>query len=403
MCLLSIVFTEAQVKKALVTNWRVVLERKDGKQVVFQLESTREEGKTVLHVINAAERIKITSVKTAGDSMFFDMPAFESSFRVKLLNNSDMIGTYIKGTSGKTQYWPLYASANRRERFSADSGKAKNDISGRWDVSFTRANGTIRKAMGMFEQKGNKLSGTFLTPSADYRYLDGILTGDSLRLSSFDGDNARLFEAKIENANIISGGVFYNGYTARETWTARKNDSVALPEADEPTRLREGESKLNFTFNDLHGLPVSINDEKYKNKVVIIQIIGSWCASCLDETKFLSDYYNLNRSKGIEIIALAYELTTDTGRSKKAVAKFQKLFNVQYAMLITGTAASDENKTEKTLPQLTAIKSYPTTIYIGKNGQVREIQTSFYGPGSGEYYILSKNKFYETVDRLLKE
>ena len=269
-------------------------------------------------------------------------------------------------------------------------------------MSITRANGTIRKAVGLFEQKGNKLTGSFLTPSADYRYLDGIVTGDSLRLSSFDGDNARLFEAKIGNENTISG-VFYNGYTGKEAWRAVKNDSVDLPETAEPTRLREGESKLNFTFNDLHDLPVSINDEKYKDKVVIIQIMGSWCASCLDETKFLSDYYKINRSRGVEIIALAYEFTTDVSRSKKSVAKFQKLFDVQYSMLITGVAASDEKKTEKTLPQLTAIKSFPTTIFIGKNGSVREIHTSFYGPGSGEYYIESKNKFYETVDRLLKE
>ncbi len=84
MWLLPVVFTEGQVKKQIVNSWRVVLERKDGKQVVFQLERTQEEGKTVLYVINAAERIKITGVKTVGDSMFFAMPAFESSFRVKL-------------------------------------------------------------------------------------------------------------------------------------------------------------------------------------------------------------------------------------------------------------------------------------------------------------------------------
>src|SRR5688572_23610307 len=67
--LLPVVFTEAQLKKQAVNRWRVALERKDGKQVVFQLERTQEEDKTVLYIINAAERIKITDVKTAGDSM----------------------------------------------------------------------------------------------------------------------------------------------------------------------------------------------------------------------------------------------------------------------------------------------------------------------------------------------
>ena len=403
MCVMICMYTQAQVKLLLANNWRMVLERKDGKQVVFQMQRGNENGKIVLYVINAAERIKITDVKIAGDSMFFAMPAFEASFRIKLQANGDMKGIYIKGTSGNTQYWSLIGHANVADRFSPVYGEAKNNISGKWDVSITRANGTKRKAVAVFEQNGNKLTGSFLTPSADYRYLDGIVTGDSLFLSAFDGDNVHLFEAKVNNADSISGGFFYNGYTAKESWTAQKNDSVSLPEIDDPTRLREGASKLNFTFNNLQGVPVSINDEKYKNKVVVIQLMGSWCANCLDETKFLSAYYKRNRSKGVEIIALAYELTTDSARSKKSVAKFQKLFDVQYPMLITGVTASDEYKTEKTLPQLTPIKSFPTTIFVDKKGNVREIHTNFYGPGSGEYYIASKNKFYETVDRLLNE
>ena len=402
MWLLPVGIMQAQMKKQLTNHWRILLERKDGKQVVFQLERKQEQGRTVLYVINATEKIRITDVKTAGDSMFFAMPAFESSFRVQLQANGKMTGTYIKGTAGNTQYWPLHAYANEQHRFSATLGGAKNNISGRWDVSITRANGTIRKAVAIFEQKGNKLTGSFLTPSADYRYLDGIVTGDSLMLSNFDGDHVHLFEAKIGDGNTISG-IFFNGYTGKEMWTAEKNDAVALPEIDDPTRLREGKSKLGFSFKDLQGIPVSINDEKYKNKVVVVQIMGSWCANCLDETRFLADYYRNNRSRGIEMIALAYELTTDTRRSKKSVAKFQKLFDVQYPMLITGVAAGDEKKTEKTLPQLTAIKSFPTTIFIGKKGNVREIHTNFYGPGSGEYYIESKNKFYQTIDRLVNE
>src|SRR6185312_16650319 len=106
-----------------------------------------------------------------------------------------MSGIYIKETAGNTQYWPLYAVVNRKDRFSADHGAAEKDISGRWDVSITRANGTIRKAVALFDQQGNIVTGSFLTPSADYRYLDGIVTGDSLMLSAFDGDNVRLFEA----------------------------------------------------------------------------------------------------------------------------------------------------------------------------------------------------------------
>ncbi len=401
--LLPAVFADAQSEKQLNNNWRIVLERQDGKQVVFQLQQQREEGKMVLDVINGAEKIRITDVKEIGDSLFFAMPTFEASFRVKMLIGGDLSGTYIKGTATKTQYWRLYGYRNMPGRFDATMGNAKYTIAGKWDVTITRTNGTTRKAVAEFEQEGNKLTGTFLTPSADYRYLEGIVTGDSLKVSSFDGDNARLFEARIDNTSTISGGVFYNGYSSKESWIAQKNDTASLPETIDPPSLREGFSKLKFTFKDLNGVPVSINDVKYKDKVVIVQLMGSWCANCLDETKFLSDYYKNNHARGVEIIALAYELTTDRERSKKSIEKFQKLFDVQYPILITGVAAGDEQKTEKTLPQLTAIKSFPTTIFIDKKGKVREIQTRFYGPGSGEYYTTYKNKFYKTVDDLLNK
>jgi len=401
--LLPAVFADAQSEKQLNNNWRIVLERQDGKQVVFQLQQQREEGKMVLDVINGAEKIRITDVKEIGDSLFFAMPTFEASFRLKMLIGGDLSGTYIKGTATKTQYWRLYGYRNMPGRFDATMGNAKYTIAGKWDVTITRTNGTTRKAVAEFEQEGNKLTGTFLTPSADYRYVEGIVTGDSLKVSSFDGDNARLFEARIDNTSTISGGVFYNGYSSKESWIAQKNDTASLPETIDPPSLREGFSKLKFTFKDLNGVPVSINDVKYKDKVVIVQLMGSWCANCLDETKFLSDYYKNNHARGVEIIALAYELTTDRERSKKSIEKFQKLFDVQYPMLITGVAAGDEQKTEKTLPQLTAIKSFPTTIFIDKKGKVREIQTRFYGPGSGEYYTTYKNKFYKTVDDLLNE
>lgn len=396
-------YAKAQVTSRPVKNWQVVLVRKDGKQIPFQLEQKQEDGEKILYVINAAERIRITNVKTSGDSMFFAMPAFESSFRLKLLANGNMSGTYIKGTSGKTQYWPCYGYANSKNRFNNGKGDAKNNISGSWDVSITRANGTVRKAVGIFIQEGNKLTGSVLTPSADNRYLDGIVTGDSLMLSGFDGDNIHLYEAKIDNDTTISGGVFYNGYASKETWIAKKNDTIALPVLNAPAHLREGYTKLNFTFKDLQGKRVSINDEKYKNKVVVIQLMGSWCANCLDETKFLADYYRKNRARGIEIIALAYELTTDTARSKRSLTKFQKLLDVPYPILLTGVAAGDDKKTEKTLPQLTPFSSFPTSVFIDKKGNVRDIITNFYGPASGEYFIESKNEFYKTVDRLLNE
>lgn len=393
----------ASSQPALPANWRAYLVRQDSNLVVFNLITAKENGKTILYVLNAEERIKITAVSVTKDSFNFSMPVFESTFKSKRNTDGSLQGVWIKGTGGAFQYWPFFAFPQQSFRFIKNLGKATTNISGKWDVTITRANGTLRKAVAIFHQQHDKLTGTFLTPSGDYRYLEGVVTGDSLKLSTFDGAHAYTFYAKIDDAKNISGGVFYSGFNGKETWVAVKNEKIPLPSQDAPTRLREGESKLNFSFNNLDGKPVSINDERYRNKVVIIQIMGSWCPNCLDETKFLNDYYNKNRSRGVEVIGLAYEYSTDLERSTKSLQKFQQLFNVQYPMLITGAIASDDSKTEKTLPQLTPIRSFPTTIFIGKKGTVREIKGTFYGPGTGKYFEAYKKEFYTIVDGLLNE
>ena len=103
------------------------------------------------------------------------------------------------------------------------------------------------------------------------------------------------------------------------------------------------------------------------------------------------------------MLALAYEYTTDFQRARKSISKFQQKYAVDYPMLITGVSSVDSMKTEKTLPQITPIKAFPSTIFIGKDGKVKKLHTGFYGPGSGEYYEEFKKEFEETVTALLKE
>lgn len=403
LSLLSLYTTVVISQTALPVNWRAYLVRQDSNLVVFNMKTSTENGKTILYVVNAGEKIKVTAVSVTKDSLNFSMPVFESTFKAKRKPDGSLEGVWIKGTGGAYQHWPFFALPNQSLRFPKITVKPKISISGKWDVTITRANGTLRKAVANFNQKNGYLTGTFMTPSGDYRYLEGVVTGDSLKLSTFDGAHAFLFSAKIDDVRTISGGIFYSGVSGKEKWVAVKNDSIPLPSQNEPTRLREGESKLNFSFNDLDGKPVSINDERYKNKVVIIQVLGSWCPNCMDETKFLSEYYNKNKSRGVELIGLAYEYTSDLERSTKSLQKFQRLFDVQYPILITGATAGDDSKTEKTLPQLTPIRSFPTTIFIDKKGIVRKIKGSFYGPGSGKYYDDFKKEFYSIVDGLLNE
>ena len=403
VCILLLPYHKAKAQSASQRVWLASVERMDGKQILFQMIQTQKKSHETWYIKNASERIPVTELREKGDSVFFSLPAFEVSFRARKEGKEKMDGQFIKVTTGNKQYWPFLAHAQDSQRFVSNLGNAGENISGKWDVTITRTNGTTRKALAIFAQEGSRITGTFLTPSADYRYLDGIVAGDSLQMSSFDGDNIRLFEAKISNENTISGGFFYNGYTGKESWIAVKTDSIPPPDAIDPTRMREGQTKLNFRFPDLQGKWVSINDEKYRQKVVIIQLMGSWCANCLDETRFLIDFYNKNHDMGVEIIALTYEYSTDIQRSKTSIEKFRKLLGVPYPILLTGVTAGDDQKAAKTLPQLTAIRSFPTTLILDREGRVRMIETSFYGPGSGEYYTKYKNEFNAALYALIRE
>ncbi len=399
------IFFQVNAQTALKQSvYRAVIYRPDSNEIVFNFQPAKEKGKTVLYVLNDTERLRITDIKQKGDSLLFNMPFFESSFFTKINKDGSLSGEWVKGTSKEPQHFPFRAFPGQPYRFLVKKGNVKKNITGKWAVTFTNtANAKVMKAVAVFNQQGNKLTGSFLTPSGDYRYLEGIVSGDSLKLSTFDGSHAYYFRAKVEDAAAISGGDYFSGFAGWQKWVAVKDENAALPSQESPTALKPGETGLNFAFKDLDDKLISIKDERYKNKVIIVQIMGSWCPNCMDETKFLSEFYNKNKQRGIEVIALAYEYSTDTERSKSSLRKFQQRFNVQYPMLITGAVTSDEQRTEKTLPQLTPIRSFPTTIFIDKKGDVRKIHPVFYGPGTGEYHQEYLKEFNKTVDELVEE
>lgn len=398
------IFIQSNAQIALKQSvYRAVIYRPDSNEIVFNFQPKQEKGKTVLYVLNDTERLKVTDVKQKRDSLFVNMPFFESSFFTKINKDGSLHGKWVKGTSRDPQEFKIVAIPNQPFRFKAKQGIAKINVTGKWAVTLSNPKtGKVLKAVAVFRQTKNKLTGSFLTPSGDDRFLEGIVTGDSLHLSTFDGSHAYYYRAKIDDGSNISGE-YISGFAGFQKWTAVKDDNVALPEQDAPTSLKPGETGLNFAFKDLNDKLISIKDDRFKNKVIIIQIMGSWCPNCMDETKFLSEFYNKNKQRGIEIIALAYEYSTDLDRTKASLRKFQQRFSVQYPMLITGAVTSDEQRTEKTLPQLTPIRSFPTTIFIDKKGNVRKIHSVFYGPGTGTYYDEYVKDFNETVNELVEE
>lgn len=391
-------FAQQSIQQGL---WHASINRPDGKQIAFNLRSSVENGKIVLYLINAGESMRIPNVHISADSIFINMPVFESGFKARIVSKDSINGVWQRASVAKQIQIPFTATARNSRRFIAANGDATQKAGGKWAISFQSYNGDTSPAIGVFHQTKNKVTGTILTPYGDDRYLEGIVSGDSLWLSGFDGIHALLYLAEIKGTQLT--GTLYSGEKGKVSFSGVLSLNPTLPD-EASMRVKNGEEgNLDFAFKDLDGKNVSVKDERFKNKVVIIDIMGSWCPNCMDETAFLSDFYKKNKSRGVEVIALAYELTTDFNRSKNSLLKFKNRFDVTYPVLITGVTVDDSLKTEKTLPQLTPIKMFPSTIILNKSGKVSRIDTGFEGPGTGEYYTRYIKDFADYINKLLAE
>lgn len=378
--------------------WRAVIGIQ-GQELPFNIDVTRDaQGGYDVYILNGEERLLLDEVVTNDDSVDIALHIFDANIRARIIGDS-LQGVFVKNFA-KDYRLPFRAVCGEEYRFpktAADQDAA--DFSGKYDVTFLSGTNT-RKAIAILEQSGDRVTGTVLTRTGDYRYLDGIADGDSLKLSTFNGNDAYIFLATRQEDGTLKGE-FFSGKTRNEQWTAKRNEQAAFPEAESLTYLKEGYDRISFSFPDVNGKAVSLEDEKYKGKVVILQLLGTWCPNCMDETRFLAPWYNENNSRGVEIIGLAFENKDDFDYASARVRKMVEKMDVHYPIVIAGT--DDKEKRAQALPMLNAVVAFPTTIFIGKDGAVKKIHTGFNGPGTGVYYEQFKEEFNETVNRLLSE
>lgn len=328
--------------------WRGTLKTASGNELPFNFVVSDVAGKQQIAIINGAERFKVTDIKSAGDSVFIHMPLFDSEFKLKQ-DAAGLYGKWIKHLGVRDAIMDFVATPNTAWRFFQDAPTSAYNISGRWTAIF--GEGADRDTtVGEFKQDGSHLTGTFLTTTGDYRYLDGTVAGDSLYLSCFDGGHAFIFKAKINSNNNMTDGKMYSGISGVDSWTAVRNENAKLPDAYSLTFLKPGYKKISFRFKDINGREVSLSDARFKGKVVIVQILGSWCPNCMDETNYMvNNYYPKYHKKGVEVIGLAYERTTDFATSQRTLRQMKAHFNIPYPLLITGYTPG-KGEPQKSLP-----------------------------------------------------
>ncbi len=375
--------------------WRAEI-RMQQDTLPFNFEVLKNGDEYRANLINGdQEIIPLDEIEVTGDSVFITLHIFDIELRAKI--NEDILeGLYIKNYEEGYRV-PFTAKHTNAKRFLNPMSSSKFD--GKWQVTFVEEDTIKFPGIGIFKKEGDLLKGTFLTETGDYRYLEGTATDSTMSLYTFDGNHAFIFNATAKNDSIK--GEFLSGMEYRATFSGYKNQDAKLTNADDLTFLKEGYDNIAFSFPGLDGKTVTLNDKKYQDKVVLLQIFGTWCPNCMDETIFYADWYNKHQNEAIEIIGLAYEAKNDFEYAKARVEKMKAKYNVGYDYVIAGVY--DKEAAAKTLPMLNHVLSFPTTIFIDKKGKVRKIHTGFSGPATGIYYEEFKNDFNSFVNQLLNE
>jgi peroxiredoxin len=193
-------------------------------------------------------------------------------------------------------------------------------------------------------------------------------------------------------------------YTSKEKLVAyRPADARAkgLPEPTDPdrhTRVKDPNEPFRFRFPDAEGKLVSNTDERFRDKVVVAVVTGTWCPNCHDEAQFLVELYKKYRDKGLEVVALDFE-EPEQQEDLTRLQTFIKKYGVEYTYLVAGAPIEMWDK----VPQAVNLNSWPTTFFIGRDGRVKGIHAGFAAPASGEFHRKVREDFTAQIERLLAE
>lgn len=364
-------------------------------------------GPLMAFVENGHETLYFSTVKVDGDTITLRFDAYDSEIVAQIDPSGRALrGTWTKQAGRDRPSMPFAATlieGPHVPRFGPRSGLPGDasvaDVTGAWDVVFKNEDGE-EAARGEFEQKGPTLLGTFLTPTGDYRYLEGDYGDGVLRLSCFDGGHAFLFLARAQKDGSLAGD-FWSRSASHATWRASraKGKEGGMPDAFGMTTLKNPSGRLRFSFPDLDGRPVSLADARFQGQAVLVEIFGSWCPNCNDQAPVLVDLYRKYHDRGLEIVGLAYEMTGERERDAVYVRKYAERHGITYSLLLAGT--SDKTEASQTLPDLSGVLAFPTLVFVARDGRVKAIHTGFEGPGTGAHFVDLKAKYARVIEDLL--
>lgn len=378
--------------------WRGELQLNEKDVLPFDLRINKINKALVFSIQNGEEQITLNKPVLRNDSLFVRFPFFNSEIIISSFTKTTFVGEWKNYNKGDNYSIPLKAQYGDQSRFNTDVSNNPYDLNGNWQIEFEPGTNSSYPALGIFTHNNKDLRGTFLTETGDYRFLAGNLTDDSLYLSCFDGTHAFLFKASIKNDSLY--GKFFSGNHWQSEWLGFQNESFQLKDPEKLTYLVD-EGNFKFNFKDLEGNDFSYPNEDLNNKVIIIQIMGSWCPNCLDETQYFKELYSNYHNQGLEIISIGYETGKTFEAQSASIEKLKNKLELEFTFLVGGKA--DKSLASSDFNMLNEVISFPTSIFIGRDGTVRRVHTGFNGPGTGTYYKEYVERTNSLIESLLAE
>lgn len=380
--------------------WRGSIKTHAGEEVAFTLEVKREGDQLVGALVNGDDRTVSTSGSFTGQTLKLNYDFYDGELTA-IINGDELQGTFTRQWQKRTLQRELRATRGGAPTIN-NAGNA--NLSGDWVLKVGDPP-QQRYWRAALQQQGGEVRGTIIPVSGDWGQLSGTFSNGQLTLNRFDGINARVFKATLTPQGTLEGTVDLGLLDPKRKVIAERLDAnnqaavANLPDPNNYTRLSNPAEPFRFSAHDLDGKTVTSDDERFKNKVVVVSITGSWCPNCHDEAPMLQEFYERYRAQGLEIVALAFEYTGETARDTEQVKIFARRHGVTYPMLYAG--ATDE--AEKKLPQLVNFGAYPTAIFIGRDGLVKRIHAGFEGKATGARYTRLRDEMEKLIKELLGE
>jgi thiol-disulfide isomerase/thioredoxin len=379
----------------------------DSYQVPFDLLIERTPNGLNASLLNGSDRMRFSSVVQQGSAVTLRLEQYDATLSAHCTPGTScrtLEGEYVreKGlSSSRFQFSAKCARPAAKSMHAAGSAVASN-----WQFVFRdpRKPGSEKKLPGRFTQEGRHFEGTIAPISGDYGMLSGdISEGEdaSLHLSRFDGIHTLRLDGHFVSPERIEG-VLHAGPGTALAFVATRTASGAegFAEAEHLTTVENPAGAFRFHGVDAAGNVVTQDDARFRGKVVLVDIFGTWCPNCHDEAPVLQGLYTKFHARGLEIVGLSFEYVDDRARNLRLLDIYRKKYSIGFPLLLTGT--TDAGQIAATLPQLRNFGAYPTTIFLDRHGRVRLIHAGFSGPATGRLDEV-KRDFERNIAKLLDE